>query len=389
VHRRAFMRVAGGGVVLSALGPFSGCSTKIPGDAIAAWQGPGDEPDVRKWILSYAILAPHSHNLQSWRVDLSRPDEITLYCDPSRLLPETDPLWRQIMVSQGTFLELLDLAAKGRGLRTEIDLFPEGEFVRQPDPRPTARIRLSADSVEKDPLFAQILRRRTNRELYTSAPVPHAAIERIAASVAGYPVRVGFIDATAKDSAEQLGTHRRIAKEAWRIELTTRRTALESYKVLRVGPKEISQHRDGITVNNFGARMAVSLGFFDRTQPPGPGDSAVADQIQQFDAKIDSTPAFFWLTTEGNDRKTQVIAGRAYVRAQLAATAEGLSMHPLSQALQEYPEMAKSYAEIHTLLKAPTPTSTVQMWTRLGFGPPIQPAPRRGLAAHLIATASV
>ena len=88
--------------------------------------------------------------------------------------------------------------------------------------------------------------------------------------------------------------------------------------------------------------------------------------------------------TEGNDRKTQINAGRAWVRAQLAATAQGLSMQPLSQALQEYPEMAKPYARIHALLDAPPPRATVQMWARLGYAPAIGPAPRRGLDAHLV-----
>ena len=78
-----------------------------------AWQGPAsDEVDVRRWVLAYAILAPHSHNLQSWLVDLRQPGEIALYCDLTRLLPETDPFSRQIMMSQGTFLELLDIAAR-------------------------------------------------------------------------------------------------------------------------------------------------------------------------------------------------------------------------------------------------------------------------------------
>ena len=40
----------------------------------------------------------------------------TYWFDPAmdklqRLLPETDPLSRQIMMSQGTFIELLDIAA--------------------------------------------------------------------------------------------------------------------------------------------------------------------------------------------------------------------------------------------------------------------------------------
>ena len=87
-----------------------------------------DHRNVREWILSYAILAPHSHNLQSWLVDLRQPDEITLYCDLGRRLPETDPYSRQIMMSHGTFLELLDLSAREKGLRADIELFPEDEF---------------------------------------------------------------------------------------------------------------------------------------------------------------------------------------------------------------------------------------------------------------------
>jgi hypothetical protein len=64
----------------------------------------------------------------------------------------------------------------------------------------------------------------------------------------------------------------------------------------------------------------------------------VRRQIADFNVKIAATPAFFWMTTEDNARTTQLLAGRAFVRAQLAATAQGLSMHLLQQALQGYPE---------------------------------------------------
>ena len=383
MNRRAFIRLAGGGVVLAAAPALAGCSRSLPPEAIAAWQGPGEEADARRWILSYAILAPHSHNLQSWLVDLGRPDEITLYCDLSRLLPQTDPYSRQIMMSQGTFLELLELAARERGLRARIELFPEGEFdAKALDRRPTARIRLAADrSVERDPLFQQILRRRTNRESYEPREVPQAARGAIVASVAPYPIRVGFVGA---GEPERLRAQRAIAAEAWRIELVTPRTILESYKVLRVGPDEIARHRDGIALNDPLARILVAVGLFDRTKAPASDDYATRSQIEDFNAKLEATPAFFWMVTEGNERRTQVNAGRAYARAQLAATSLGLSMQPISQALQEYPEQAKTYADIHRLLDAAPERSTVQMWTRLGYAPAIGPSPRRGLAEHVI-----
>jgi hypothetical protein len=58
-------------------------------------------------------------------------------------------------------------------------------------------------------------------------------------------------------------------------------------------------------------------------------------------------------------------------------------MQPLQQALQEYPEQQSPNAEIHNLLNAPSPRYTVQMWARIGFGPQIEPAPRRGIEAHI------
>lgn len=383
MNRRAFARLVGGGVVLAALPSITGCSGEVPNEAVAAWQGPTNDGNVREWILSYAILAPHSHNLQSWLVDLRQPDEITLYCDRGRLLPETDPYFRQIMMSHGTFLELLDMAAREKGLRADSELFPEGAFdATKIDQRPVARIRLAADkNVKKDPLFAQITKRHTNREAYEPRAIAPAAITGITDSVVTSPIRLGFVG---NDKSDLLIGHRAIAAEAWRIELVTPRTILESYKVLRVGPEEIAKYRDGIALNKPLPRLLVNLGLFDRSKAPAPDDSAVTSQIKDFKSKLDSTPAFFWMITEGNDRKTQVNAGRAYVRAQLAATRHGLSMQPISQALQEYPEMAKAYAEIHQLLDAPPPRYTVQMWTRLGYAPVIGPSPRRGLKEHII-----
>ena len=387
LNRRNFVRLAGGGVVLGASAGLAGCSSELPPEAIAAWKGPAaDTADVRRWILSYAILAPHSHNLQSWLVDLRQPGEIMLYCDLTRLLPETDPQSRQIMMSQGTFLELLDLAARQKGLRADITLFPQGEFGPATlDKRPVARIVLAADAgVKPDPLFADILKRHTNREAYEMREPAPAALQAIAASVAPNPVRTGFVGV---GQPELMQKHRAIAMEAWRIELVTPRTVLESFKVLRVGPREIAEHRDGLTINTPMVRALTLLGLFDRSKAPGPDDTATTGQIKDFNTKIAATPAFFWMVTEGNDRKTQVNAGRAYARAQLAATAHGLAMQPLSQALQEYPEQARPYADIHALLQAPQPRYTVQMWARLGYAPAVGPSPRRGLQSHLITAA--
>jgi Nitroreductase family len=384
MDRRAFIRLVGGGAVLAAATSGTGCSGDYPQDAVAAWKGPGNEPDARRWILGYAILAPHSHNLQSWRVDLRTPDEIVLYCDPARLLPQTDPFSRQIMMSHGTFLELLDIAARERGLRADISLFPEGEFgPRALDGRPVARVRLTPDpAVPQDALFAQIVRRRTNREVYDlQRPVPAEAWQAMTAAVRPSPLRFGFIGA---EQAQALNRHRAIAAEAWRIELVTPRTILESYKLLRVGAAEIAQHRDGLSLMDPMVVLLERVGLFDRSKAPAPDAYATTSQIEDFGRKLASTPGFLWLVSDGNDRVTQVDAGRAYARVQLAATAHGVAMQPLQQALQEYPEQSGPYAEIGKLLGAPQPEQTIQMWARVGYAPAVPPAPRRGVDAIVI-----
>ncbi len=384
MNRRTFIRIMGGGVIFSATAGITACSHGMPKEAIAAWQGPKSGTDVREWILSYAILAPHSHNLQSWLVDLSTPGEIMLYCDLERLLPETDPFNRQIMMSHGTFLELIDMAAREHGLRADIDLFPEGEFGPDKiDNRPVARVRLIKDpGIIQEPLFGQILNRHTNREAYDmNKPIPADAVKNMADCMQPYPIRFGFVG---PDQSIEIEKHRAIAAEAWRIELTTPAKILETYKVLRVGAREIAEHRDGISINDPFLSLIVRLGLFDRSKAPKPDDSAIVDQIENFNKKLELTPGFFWMITEGNSRRAQVNAGRAYVRVQLMGTAQGISMQPLQQALQEYPEQQGPYDDIHNLLNAPSPRYTVQMWARVGYGPRVEPAPRRGLDAHLI-----
>jgi hypothetical protein len=175
-----------------------------------------------------------------------------------------------------------------------------------------------------------------------------------------------------------------VAADAWRIELVTPRAIMESYKVLRVGADEVARHRDGLTLLDPKVVWLSRLGLFDRSRAPAADDYATTSQIEDFGRKLDSTPGFLWMVSDGNDRVTQVNAGRAYVRVQLAGTAMGVVMQPLQQALQEYPEQAAAHAQVRRLLHADAPGQTLQMWARVGFAPAAGPAPRRGVDAIVV-----
>jgi len=159
-------------------------------------------------------------------------------------------------------------------------------------------------------------------------------------------------------------------------------------RLTRVGPSEILAHRDGISLNTPFIRAVAALGMFDRSMPPAQGSAGHKGAMDRFEGHSRTAMGFVWLTG-GNTRADQVAAGRAYVRLQLKATELGVGMHPMSQALQEFAEMAPHYERAHQLVlgrAAPKEADdpTVQMLCRIGYPQGEVPAtPRRPLARLL------
>lgn len=378
MNRRRFLTLTGGGVILAATATVGTIASRSPTAALAPWDQAGaiyQEP--RKRALSFAILAPNPHNRQPWLVDLSQQDTVILTVDTNRLLPHTDPFSRQITIGLGCFLEVMTMAAAEDGYAVDLQVFPDGSDAAALDGRPVAVASFRADpSVMKDPLFQQVLQRRSNKEPYDVArPLPPEAVGQIAATA-----RYGRVDGSVAD--DSVDTLRQLTSEALMIELETPHTFKESVDLFRIGKAEINANPDGI---DFSGPMFEVLGTFGIMTREASLDTSSIVYTQGIAAQMETTNSamgHIWMTTRGNSREIQIDAGRDWVRLNLAATALGVAFQPHSQALQEYPEMAEHYARIHDMLARDG--ETVQMLCRLGYGITVNRSPRWPLEAKLI-----
>ena len=376
VSRRGVLTLVGGGVVLAAAGVGGVTLMGAPSqDARRPWRQAGQYGEFRRRALSYALLAPNPHNLQPWRVRLEGDDALTLFHDASRRLPVTDPADRQITIGCGAFLELLSMAAAQEGIGVEITPFPEGEDMRRLDARPVAHVRFLKAGAAPDPLFAHVLARRSNKQVYEPRDVDAQALLRVEGAGRVFGMSARTVGNTAL--AAQL---RQLTWDAHVREVTTPDAMGESVELMRIGAREVAANPDGIELEGPMIALGQLAGLINRDTLGDPGSSAFRQGLDMYRRLAMSARAFGWLVNENAWRGDQINAGRAYVRMNLQATALGLGMHPWSQALQEYPEMADLHDRVQGLLGE---GRRVQMLFRIGYAPPTIPTPRRGLEFHL------
>jgi hypothetical protein len=320
--------------------------------------------------IAYGCNAPNPHNTQAWKLRNASDLQTVLYVDKARLLPATDPPARQIHIGCGCFIETLSVGASTMGFETAVESFPEGTYgLDEVGMKPVARITLtSAADTQPDELSDYLYARQTNRRpSHGGAPVSDEQFADIAKCVRESGVQVIGINDRAR--MEPLLV---IFDRAMTIECQTRHLYEETRVWFRFNERERAEKRDGLSL--------PQAGVVDRTLPLREwylkhGDirrwnskRSINAYLKVFRAGLARAEGLLLLKTATNTQEDWITAGRAYVRASLAAARLGLQMHPYSQVLQEFPEMTDLQRQFNDLMGV-VGEEKIQMAVRLGKGP--------------------
>ena len=330
-----------------------------PKASVDAWQVKESDFPVNssneeklKFLLNYAILAPSSHNTQPWKFNVSG-NEIEVFSDKTRWLTVADADQREFYISIGCAMENLLIAAEHFGYLNEVQYFPDHNRTDL-----VASVRLIPDGKlgnGDSGLFQAILARHTNRQPYENRTVPESNLQLL----------------------------NNTTEKGLRLYVTSDPKIKSEFRDLEV-------RADKIQYDN--VEYKSELGYWLGQGVMGP--TGIQAKIAQFEVLfldvgkdqprkdsdlLNSTLMLGFITTNENDRTSQVKAGQLLERVWLTATARNIRVQPMNQAL----EVPQTKAELEKLV--PDNGSYLQQTFRLGYAPPeTELSPRRPLKEVLV-----
>lgn len=349
----------------------------------------GHIPRSVRAAVDDATRAASIHNSQPWMFVHHR-DALDLWLDIGRAPHVVDPLGRWALQSAGAALANLELALQHR-LRTRVSVteFPSGPstppkglvpITRGALPPalqdltavPVATVRWSGEAVDPDPgedaLFGAIEHRYTSRAPFAGTPLIDRQWRDIVAAgsshgVATDPAPEEFVRAFLKLTAEV--ESRMVDDVAYLAEIK---------RWVDRGPRE------GIPSGAIGVRDTAGH-YPGRDFSVGPDEWGSMLPDGEFEGRLQLAV----LHSAGDSPADWLDAGRALERVGLRATASGLRMGILGQAIEQADTHRAVSEEFSTALGRP---AVVQQVVRLGYGdgsPRPAATPRRRLDEVLVA----
>jgi len=325
-------------------------------------------------LLETAILAPSPHNVQPWAIRVEDRSTATLFIDLQRSLPKEDVTGAFLISAMGLFLETLAIVAAHENKKLNYvvsdDLPAIAKRIRVADELlPFAKLHLDDDAnVNAEFEVELVIRRATARMAYAATAVPEKSLQRLAEVAAA---QGSIFGSTANRAAIRAIADANIT--ALFDDLNDANYHDEIAPWFRCGGRQEREHRDGLSSR---CMSISSLELSIAKNAPGllhvPGLSAAAASHYR---RALATPCIGWLSGDFWEPKGALNSGHMLMRFWLAATAEGLSLHPLGNLVTNR-AAAKQFESI-------TGAANVWLVFKLGYARNVPRSLRRPVADFL------
>ncbi len=268
-------------------------------------------------LLEYALKAPSGHNTQPWRFRLTSKS-IDIYPDFSRSLSVVDGQNRELYISLGTATENLCIAARHFGYQDSVSILSDvaGEYYVHVELK-------KVDKIYSDSLFEQIIKRQTNRRIYTNRPLASDTLKVLRGVHLEDGVHIHLYE---KENAEfnQLkefvyrGNEMQMTDSAFKKELTN---------WIRLNRKQALKYKDGLTYAVMGSPSVPSwigkpiMNFVLTPEAQNKSDKK----------KIESSSLLALFTVENSTPLGWIALGRSLERFLLESTLLGVTNAYLNQ----------------------------------------------------------
>jgi hypothetical protein len=348
--------------------PSTTAKGKEQDSTLGAWNVSEDEfprrgslAEQMHFLIRYAILAPSGHNTQPWLFKITKDNKIELHADPSRALPVVDPDDRELIISCGTALYHLRLAANHFGIADDVELLPDKN-----NPDLLAKITLK----EKDPsiqkqaehdasLFNAITKRRSNRSQFDSKKIPDELVASLRGNASAHSAWLDIIDEELKKN-----TLADLISQGDKIQLSDKRFRREL--AAWIHPNR-SKSKDGMPGYAHGMPDLMSYAgpLLIRTFDMGKGQAAKDRQLAA------GSPILAILGTDTDEPLSWIQTGQALARILLQGRSVDVWSSFMNQPI-EVPELRQKLRE--ALGRA---AGFPQLLMRMGYGRDVKATPRR------------
>jgi hypothetical protein len=304
-------------------------------------------------LIKAGLSAGSSHNMQPWLVDIEDEVTFSLYIDANKVLNVVDKNFKQLLMSQGTFVGKVILEAKNADIDIQIIYEDIDEIVSELNKitKDSSKLKVATFKLISDPLLDPDV---VSSGTYQDSEVQVANIEEIIEEVMRDTFEVSGVDGNNiivqgfsneyihnDNSVDLVAQFQAFLREATAIEAGNEAALEEMIHVFRFSRWDKNKYRYGLSLNTMSPYLQIfvepimDLTSNSKTFYKTFGDSS----ISAFEDRLSDEESYILIKKENPSPMDYIITGE--LMSELSDELDGYTIRPAVQLLEEIDGMER------------------------------------------------